>query len=332
MVVIKKTLIVIRSIMKYCILFAISIFIIIGIIGYIYHPTYAVIVDGEEIGYIQNKTEFQKKINDYMMGDEANNIGYIQIENLPEYKLCLLHKNEKVDQDNLYNKIISTGVPYYKYCSIVVDGEEKAYTSTKEEAESIIETLKNKKSENVDQISIINKYCDVKPEFKDKDTIINNLYKETKVVQSVKIAKESTNRKKYSADSNARVSKSGGYINPVSKYKSIGAYTATHHGIDICASEGTPIYAVASGTVSFSGYGQYGHGYGGYGNVVVINHGNNTQTLYGHCYSLVVKKGQSVSQGQLIGFVGNTGMSYGNHCHFEVRVGGNKVNPRNYVY
>ena len=89
-----------------------------------------------------------------------------------------------------------------------------------------------------------------------------------------------------------------------------------YNGIDISAPAGTPIYAAAAGTIVVAkGGGAYN---GGYGNYIVIDHGNGTQTLYAHMSSLAVSGG-SVSKGGLIGYVGNTGRSTGNHLHFEVR-------------
>ncbi len=88
------------------------------------------------------------------------------------------------------------------------------------------------------------------------------------------------------------------------------------NGVDIAAPKGTPIYAAAGGTVIVSRVGGWN---GGYGNYVVIDHGDGTQTLYGHLTSDSVSVGQSVSQGQPIGTVGNTGKATGYHLHFEVR-------------
>lgn len=98
----------------------------------------------------------------------------------------------------------------------------------------------------------------------------------------------------------------------------------THNGIDIGASYGTSILAADGGTVTTSTYSS------SYGNYIIINHGNGTSTLYAHMSSRLVSEGQSVSQGQVIGLVGSTGVSTGPHLHFEVYVGGSRVNPLNY--
>lgn len=101
-----------------------------------------------------------------------------------------------------------------------------------------------------------------------------------------------------------------------------------HGGIDIGVAIGTPICAADSGVVM----GSTGYGYnGGYGNLVVIYHGNGLTTMYGHNSSIVVSPGQTVSKGQLIAYSGNTGWSTGPHCHFEVRVNGQRVDPLGYL-
>ncbi len=97
-----------------------------------------------------------------------------------------------------------------------------------------------------------------------------------------------------------------------------------HAGIDIAAAYGAPIYAAASGTVIFAGW------MGGYGNFVIIDHGGGLATAYAHQSSIAVGGG-SVSQGQVIGYVGSTGYSFGAHLHFEVRVNGSAVDPLGYL-
>ena len=101
--------------------------------------------------------------------------------------------------------------------------------------------------------------------------------------------------------------------------------TIYHSGIDIGVDYGTPIHAADSGTVIYAGW------ISGYGNAVIIDHGNGMQTLYGHNQSLNVSEGQSVSKGKVIAFAGSTGNSTGPHCHFEVQVNGSAVDPMGYL-
>ena len=98
-----------------------------------------------------------------------------------------------------------------------------------------------------------------------------------------------------------------------------------HEAIDIANSYGTPIYASDGGTVTYSGW------RGGYGYLVIIDHGNGYQTYYGHNSSLVVSAGEHVYKGQQIARMGSTGVSSGNHCHFGILINGTFVNPLNYL-
>lgn len=108
--------------------------------------------------------------------------------------------------------------------------------------------------------------------------------------------------------------------------KSPGGIGSTNHkGIDIAVPRGTPIYAADGGTVTYSGW------MSGYGYLVQIDHGNGYVTRYGHNSSLTVSVGQHVYKGQQVARAGSTGNSTGNHCHFEIRIGGSTVNPLNYL-
>ena len=105
-----------------------------------------------------------------------------------------------------------------------------------------------------------------------------------------------------------------------------GVFSSGHKGIDIAIAGGTPIYAAHNGTVAAT------TGHWSYGNVVMIDNGDGISTLYAHMQSAaIVSVGQTVTQGQVIGYVGSTGNSSGNHLHFEVRVNGVRQNPRNYI-
>ena len=98
-----------------------------------------------------------------------------------------------------------------------------------------------------------------------------------------------------------------------------------HNGLDLAAEAGTPVYAAADGVVVSAGH------YGGYGTTAVIDHGDATATLYAHQRRLSVSEGQAVSRGQVIGEVGCTGLCTGPHLHFEVRVGGEPVDPAGWI-
>jgi murein DD-endopeptidase MepM/ murein hydrolase activator NlpD len=98
-----------------------------------------------------------------------------------------------------------------------------------------------------------------------------------------------------------------------------------HAGIDIAASEGTPIRAAAAGRVVYAGW------MSGYGNLVAIDHGRGISTAYAHQSGIAVGNGQIVSQGQTIGYVGCTGHCFGPHLHFEVRINGTPVDPLGYL-
>ncbi|MBR2524662.1 MAG: peptidoglycan DD-metalloendopeptidase family protein [Clostridiales bacterium] len=113
----------------------------------------------------------------------------------------------------------------------------------------------------------------------------------------------------------------------------ISGVTKMHTGLDIGSSYGAPIVAAASGTVIQVNLPVPGRNTGGtgYGNYLIISHGNGITTLYGHCRNIYVSSGQTVSQGQKIAEVGSTGSSTGPHLHFEIRVNGSTVNPRKYL-
>jgi len=121
---------------------------------------------------------------------------------------------------------------------------------------------------------------------------------------------------------NRLVSGFGYRIHPI--YKSLKMHT----GVDFTAPRGTPIYATGDGTVKRLNLSNFS----GYGILCVIDHGYGYQTLYAHLSKLNVKPGQKVKRGEVIGYVGNTGLSTGPHLHYEVIKNGKPVNPINYFY
>ena len=120
-------------------------------------------------------------------------------------------------------------------------------------------------------------------------------------------------------------------IQPIANFTFTSAYgvrsdpfrgaAAMHAGIDLASPAGTPIYATADGVIDRAEW------FGGYGNMVEIDHGKGIATRYGHMSRIAATAGQRVKRGDLIGYVGSTGRSTGNHLHYEVRIDGRAVNP-----
>ena len=159
-------------------------------------------------------------------------------------------------------------------------------------------------------------------------TLLEQTVLSTEIIKEAVPKKVTVGTKKVTS-STKYITGSGKFIWPVPNYKYCSRwYSSGHKGVDICAAAGTPIYATASGTVAKAGYNKAGAGTG-YGYSVVVNHGGGYTSVYAHCLSLAVHAGQSVKQGQLIGYVGSTGRSSGNHCHFEIRLNGSYVPPQN---
>ena len=327
---IKKIFVHVRNSLKFIFLLIISLVIITGIISLVYKPMYSVTLNGEFIGYTNNKSKLQKRINEYIESQNENNIAFVDIQNLPEYSLCLLKKDNTSNDDEIFELVKNSGTAYYEYYAIVQKEEEKYYLSTKEEAEEVINKLKEKKSTNINQITYTQVHSTELKEFTDTETIISALYVKPVVVAYSATYSAYYGEKMISSEEPLSEVQGIGLIRPVggtitSRYGP--RWGRTHSGLDIATSTGTPIAAAASGTVVFSGWDNYG-----LGNCVKIDHGNGVQTVYGHCSALYVTQGQYVSQGEVISAVGSTGNSTGPHLHLEIRVNGVAQNPQLYLY
>jgi murein DD-endopeptidase MepM/ murein hydrolase activator NlpD len=132
---------------------------------------------------------------------------------------------------------------------------------------------------------------------------------------------------RYAPGGGSYIGGNGILSNPLARMEVSSGYGGRrgHKGVDLRNPNGTPIYAAAAGTVTFSGWS------GAYGNLVRVSHGGGLETWYAHCSVLNVTAGQSVAQGQQIAQVGTTGQSTGYHLHFEVRVNGVPQNPLSYL-
>lgn len=309
--------------------------LILGLLQISYRQTYSVILNGEVIGYTNDKVTLQKRINDYIKSGDGESVAFVDLKELPTYETCLLKKNLDTNDDEIFAKVAASGIKYYKYYAITDENVEKAYVKTFDEAEQIIQNLKDKNSKNKDTLGIVEKFNTEEGSYTESAKVVEMCYQERPQVTQAKKA----------ASSSSAIAKSKGtvyvtdlgvtLIKPV-----VGSYTITsrvggrrlngsyenHPGLDIAIASGTAIKAAAGGIVTRAGW------YAGYGKCIIIQSTSNVNIIYGHCSAINVSAGQRVAQGQLIGKVGSTGYSTGPHLHFEIRYDGKVVNPQNYVY
>jgi len=329
----KKLLIHTRRSIKLIILISLAVLLILAYIASFYKISYSVTINGEMVGYTDNKSKLQTEINDYIEKGESENTAFVQVESLPEYKVCLLKRDVQASDEDIFNTIKSAGTTYYRYYSINENNEEKLYVANFTEAEDIINQLKEKNSKNMDNITISEKYETQMQDFTTVEDAVSNLYVQKPQVTVAKTKTTSVGSVNTATTiAGGKVSLGISLARPVSGIISsrFGARSSirssAHTGLDIATSTGTPVLAAASGTVTFSGR------KGSYGNLLVITHSNGVQTYYGHCSKLYVSAGTTVTQGQTVAAVGSTGNSTGPHLHFEIRVNGVAYNPQNYLY
>ena len=329
----KKLLIHTRRSIKLIILISLAVLLILACIASFYKISYSVTINGEMVGYTDNKSKLQTEINDYIENGESENTAFVQVESLPEYKVCLLKRDVQASDEDIFNTIKSSGTTYYRYYSINENNEEKLYVANFTEAEDIINQLKEKNSKNMDNITISEKYETQMQDFTTVEDAVSNLYVQKPQVTVAKTKTTSVGSVNTATTiAGGKVSLGISLARPVSGIISsrFGARSSirssAHTGLDIATSTGTPVLAAASGTVTFSGR------KGSYGNLLVITHSNGVQTYYGHCSKLYVSAGTTVTQGQTVAAVGSTGNSTGPHLHFEIRVNGVAYNPQNYLY
>ena len=303
-------------------LFVIAFIVVVAILFSKYKPVYKVTFAGQQVGYISNKTQFESLINSKILNPEDTSIAYVEIEQLPAYHLLFADIDE-TDEEEIFNKVQKLATVTYKLYTITVNGEEATYVSSIEEAETVVEELKEQYASKLDQIDIV-----VKEKYTTDTNIVNS---EVEVASAESMVKEKVvEQEKILASTLDGVYFSVRPVDGVitSRY---GAYDTdlrnhAHSGLDIGAPAGTDIKAAAGGTVTYSGW------MGGYGNLIIITHENNIQTYYGHCSKLYAKVGDKVEAGDVIAAVGSTGNSSGNHLHFEIRKNGSTLNPQRYTY
>ena len=301
--------------------------LILAIIFIKYKPVYEVTIAGEKLGYIEKIEEFKNLIEEKIINQEGEYIADVSLIQEPEYKFSLLKRTSNLNEDEVIEKLkTSDTVITYKYYEVALNNETKTYVKTLEEAEKIVNEIKEEFSnDNLElDLQISEKYTE---SIENVDT--NSLEVATANVESgaKEIKENKENENALAIVNNIKLS-----VLPVtgritSRYGERSSLRrSTHTGLDIACTTGTDIKVVSNGTVTFSGK------KGSYGNLIIVDHGNGVETWYGHCSKLYAKVGDAVTAGDVIAAVGSTGNSTGPHLHFEIRINGKCVNPQNYVY
>ena len=244
----------------------------------------------------------------------------------------LINLNPDVTQSMLVGDVlvISHEQPFLQTKTVKTVTEEKEIAFTTETEldhnkasgyEKVVQEGKNGLEEIVSEVTYIDGY-------ETERTVISKTTLQEPVTAKIVVGSLTSSQYNFSGSGAASTeSNVGGYIWPVNGgYIScpIWGYSG-HTGTDIAAPAGTTIWASKGGTVAYAGWSN------GYGYNVLINHGDGTKTRYAHCSSLAVYTGQQVSQGQVVGYVGQTGWASGNHCHFEIISNGTFLDARNYI-
>ena len=268
----------------------------------------------------EKMVELENEIKNNILEYKSKNIYEVNIKVEPEYKLKLVNKTQETNESDILIAMQSDAIIKYRYYDICINQEKVDSVDTFEQAEAIVSELKEKDDKIQLEIreQITENAEDVKTN--DLETAKANLFEKFNIVE-----KELEEEERSTINGiRLAVLPVGGTI--TSRYGvSSRLRVSTHTGLDIAASTGTDIKAVADGTVISAKY------TGSYGNLVKIDHGNGIETWYGHTSKMYVKEGETVKAGDIIAAVGSTGNSTGPHLHFEIRVNGEDVNPQNYM-
>ena len=304
---------------------------IIAIVLIKYRPVYKVSISGEELGYIENIQSFEENLKNEIISEETKNIDSIDLSEKPEYELKLVNRTLETNENEIATEIGDEVIVTYKYYDVAYKDETIQSVDTIEEAEEIINEIKENNTEQDVDLTIIEKYTENEEEVNTSELEVAKT--ETQTIVAEKIEEEQKQKEEEERiNSLPEINGIKLAVTPItgtitSRYGvSSKIRKSTHTGLDISATSGTPIKVIADGTIISASYD------GSYGNLVKVNHGNGVETWYAHTSKMYVTVGEQVEAGDVIAAVGSTGNSTGPHLHLEIRINGEHVNPQNYLY
>ena len=302
-----------------------------------YKPVYLVLINGKEKGYITSKVKMQQNIEEYLQKGDSDKVGYILLNDRPEYKFNLVKKDVKTEDEIILAGIIDSCDIYYKIYAVNVNDEEVCLVDSLSAAQEIVDKV-NKEQEDYTKKATIK----ISEKYEKEYTVVTDLaLAANDIIEPIKKENETLVAKYTKYTSGKTVSRT--ILNALAAsnvelkfgYPIISGYTVTsrygwrrsgfHTGIDYASSYGTPIYASEDGIVTCSQWS------GNYGYLVKIQHAGNFETRYAHCSRFAVSVGDEVKKGDVIAYVGSTGNSTGPHVHLEIRYQGKSIDPETLV-
>lgn len=282
-----------------------------------FRPIYKVTFLGQEIGKVRNKEEIENAIQEYTE-NTSEDVAFITIKDMPEYEFEFAEASEETNEEEILLAVKDTATITYRRYAITLGGEQKAVVCTMDEAKSVVEEIKEEFDQDLElDLAVHEVYDSNSLELESVEVAVANINDDEVVQEKLREKEATVNGVVLHLPLNGNTTITSRFGSRSSGY---------HTGLDIATSTGTPIHAVAAGTVIHAEW------QGSYGKLVIIDHGNGVQTYYAHCNEIYVKEGQTVETGDVISAVGSTGNSTGPHLHLEVRVDGEIKNPQNYLY
>ena len=288
-----------------------------------YKTVYKVTLNGKLLGYIEERENVEKEVNDYK-NYSGGNIAFIDLKSMPEYEEKVVLRSTKTDDEKeVVEQIKATADILYKSYAITLDGETKGVVESIAEAQTIVDGIKEELNADLeldigitevfsDNLNDLMEYTVAKEQI---DEEIDDIVKEFELTQK----QESI----LNGIAICRPLEEGvGTITSRFGIRSSG----NHTGLDVAAPTGTAIHPVAEGVVTCSEY------KGSYGNLIIIDHGEGIETYYAHCSALYASVGDVVDIDDTISAVGSTGNSTGPHLHIEFRINGEIIDPQTYIY
>ena len=246
----KKIKYYIRQLRKISIIMIIGMFLILSIIFIKYKPIYQVKLEGDQVGYIQDKERFAQSVEELMEKKEENIIS-ISLEEEPEYELTFVSKMQSTNEEAILAKVKDFITTTYVRYAITLDGENKGYAKTQEEAEQMVEAIKTEFDDKLElNLAVIKEYTENE---EDVNAIDVELAKNQMDDELSKIVAQEEKKKQSSVNGVLLASKPvTGMVS--SRFGATNGRDHSHKGIDIAAQTGTPIYACGDGTVTRAGW------------------------------------------------------------------------------